>query len=601
MRTRRQFLAEAKAAHNHPAYAKMAFVMGCGVQGKGEGSRVLDDEGTSYLALFDQYGNQSFGYSHPRIVAALREQLDTGVLNSTKIMFEEVQIRLSERLAQATGQRLPYSYLANGGGETIDNALKLARAATGRPGVISARGCFHGKTFATLSASDRPEHRALLGPFMEHFRQVDFGDVDQLAAALDDTVAAVLLEPVQAEAGVIVPPPGYLQEVRELCTEAGALLILDEMQTAFGRCGAFFAHERFGITPDMVCVGKAFGGGVLPLSAVLGTERVWEVLRVLPSTFGSSLGGNPLSCRVGIEAIAIASDEAFLTGVEERSLRIDERLTAAAANFPGLIAEHRGLGMMHGLEFTDGATAGLVLGRLLEEGVTSTYSLYNPSVLRVQPTMVVSEDDLDHGLSVLEGILTETDGHRRRRTSARDRAAASAQGGESTAELSPVTRTVTLPYPAGRVLDLLRSRPRLLDPFAADPAAPSAPGHEPEFAGRLGGDAVVWADRAELLDDGVRLSADPGWLWHTLERRMTVTPGDGGSHLEIRVGWHTDSGAYEDMLGGRIGFLAGERLAVLIPALESALGSAPESAPGSAPAEPDGRPQTAHAPRQHVA
>lgn len=592
MRTRRQLLAEAKAAHNHPAYARMAFVMGCGVQGRGEGSRVLDDDkGTSYLALFDQYGNQSFGYSHPRIVAAVREQLDTGVLNSTKIMFEEVQIRLSERLAEATGQRLPYSYLANGGGETIDNALKLARAATGRPGVISARGCFHGKTFATLSASDRPEHRALLGPFMEHFRQVDFGDVDQLAAALDDTVAAVLLEPVQAEAGVIVPPPGYLQEVRRLCTEAGALLILDEMQTAFGRCGTFFAHEQFGITPDMVCVGKAFGGGVLPLSAVLGTERVWEVLRVLPSTFGSSLGGNPLSCRVGLEAIAIASDEAFLTGVKERSLRIDERLTAVAANFPGLIAAHRGLGMMHGLEFTDGATAGLVLGRLLEEGVTSTYSLYHPSVLRVQPPMVISEDDLDRGLSVLEEILKETDGHRRTRTSTRDRAAASAHGGsEPTAELSPVTRTVTLPYPAGRVIDLLRSRPRLLDPFAANPTASSAPGHEPEFAGRLGGDAVVWADSAELLDDGVRLSADPDWLWHTLERRVTVTPGDGGSLLEVRVAWHTDSGAYEEMLGGRIGFLAGERLAGLIPALESALS-----------AEPDPRPWTALAPQPHAA
>ncbi|ANP50996.1 acetylornithine/succinyldiaminopimelate/putrescine aminotransferase [Streptomyces griseochromogenes] len=562
MRTRRQLLAEAKAAHNHPAYAKMAFVMGCGVQGKGEGSRVLDaDEGSAYLALFDQYGNQSFGYSHPRIVAAVREQLDTGVLNSTKIMFEEVQIRLSERLAEATGQRLPYSYLANGGGESIDNALKLARAATGRPGVISARGCFHGKTFATLSASDRPEHRALLGPFMEHFRQVDFGDVDQLAAALDDTVAAVLLEPVQAEAGVIVPPPGYLQEVRRLCTEAGALLVLDEMQTAFGRCGTFFAHEQFGITPDLVCVGKAFGGGVLPLSAVLGTERVWEVLRVLPSTFGSSLGGNPLSCRVGIEAIEIASDEAFLTTVKERSLTIDARLSAAAARHPALIAEHRGLGMMHGLEFTDGATAGLVLGRLLEERVTSTYSLYQTSVLRVQPPMVISEEDLDHGLSVLESVLAEVDGHRQ----------PSAPSGAPTAELSPVTRTVRLPYPAAQVLDMLASRPRLLDPFAADPAAAAAPGHAPEFAGRLGGDAVVWADRAELLDDGVRLTAEPGWLWHTLERRVTVTPGDGGSLLEVRVAWNTDSGAYEDMLGGRIGFLAGERLAELITALEAEL------------------------------
>ncbi|MFD5697232.1 aspartate aminotransferase family protein [Streptomyces lasiicapitis] len=581
MRTRRQQLAEAKAAHNHPAYAKMAFVMGCGVQGKGEGSRVLDDErGTPYLALFDQYGNQSFGYSHPRIVAAVREQLDTGVLNSTKIMFEEVQIRLSERLAEATGQLLPYSYLANGGGETIDNALKLARAATGRPGVISARGCFHGKTFATLSASDRPEHRELLGPFMPHFRQVGFGDLDELAAALDDTVAAVLLEPVQAEAGVIVPPPGYLQEVRRLCTEAGALLILDEMQTAFGRCGTFFAYEQFGVAPDLVCVGKAFGGGVVPLSAVLGTERVWEVLRVLPSTFGSSLGGNPLSCRVGLEVLALASDEAFLTGVKERARTIDDRLSALAARFPGLVAEHRGLGMMHGLEFTDGATAGLVLGRLLEEGVTSTYSLYHPDVLRVQPPMVISEEDLDQGLSVLEGILAEVDGHRR------ETASSGHADVQRAAELSPVTRTVGLPHPPAAVLDLLRSHPRLLDPFAAATGTRAGEGREAEFAGRLGDDAVVWADRTELLGDGVRLNAEAGWLWHTLERRATVTAAPGGSLLDVRVTWDTDSGAYEDMLGGRIGFLTSTRLDELIAALQAEL-AARSDLPQSQPHTPE--------------
>lgn len=581
MRTRRQRLAETKAAHNHPAYAKMAFVMGCGVQGEGRGSRVLDDEdGTPYLALFDQYGNQSFGYSHPRIVAAVREQLDTGVLNSTKIMFEEVQIRLSARLAEATGQRLPYSYLANGGGETIDNALKLARAATGRPGVVSARGCFHGKTFATLSASDRPEHRELLGPFMPHFRQVDFGDLDELAAALDDTVAAVLLEPVQAEAGVVVPPPGYLQEVRRLCTEAGALLVLDEMQTAFGRCGTFFAYEQFGVTPDLVCVGKAFGGGVLPLSAVLGTAEVWDVLRVLPSTFGSSLGGNPLSCRVGLEAIAIASDEAFLTGVKERGRTIDERLSAAARRHPAIVTEHRGIGMMHGLEFADGATAGFVLGRLLEEGVTSTYSLYHPEVLRVQPPMVISETDLDQGLAVLEGILAEADGARTGSGagggSAEDDRSNPAAGGNPTdgpraAELSPVTRTARLPYPPAAVLDLLHSRPRLLDPFAADNGARAAAGRAPEFAGRLGGDAVVWADGTVHREDGVCASAEPDWLWHTLERRATVTAAPGGSRLDVRVTWDTDSGTYEDMLGGRIGSLAGTRLDELITALTAEL------------------------------
>jgi putrescine aminotransferase len=561
LRTRRQELAEAKAAHNHPAYARMSFVMGCGVQGPGTGSTVRDEDGRSYLALFDQYGNQSFGYSHPRLTAAIREQLDSGVLNSTKIMFEEVQIRLAERLAALTGERLPYAYLANGGGETIDNALKIARAATGRPGFITALGCFHGKTFATLSAADRPEHRALLGPFMDGFRQVRFGDVDELAAALDGTVAAVLLEPVQAEAGVIPPPPGYLREVRRLCDEAGALLILDEMQTAFGRCGTFFAHEQFGITPDLICIGKAFGGGMLPISAVLGTERVWEVVRSLPSSFGSSLGGNPLSCRVGLEAISIAADGEFLAGVAEKGRTLTARLAATAARHPELIAEHRGLGMMHGLEFRDEALAGLVLGRLLEEGVTSTYSLYNPRVLRVQPPMVISGADLDRGLGVLEGILAEVADRFARQVPQDEEQPAAADG------VGRISRTVRLPHRAKDVLARLHAAPCLLDPFAMENDGAGRP-VTAEFRGRLGDDLVVWPDRTELLEQGVALRADPGWLWQSLERAVRVEPAaDDGCVLRVDLAWDTGSGEYEEMLGGRIGFFAGHRLAELITAV----------------------------------
>ncbi|MFI6448425.1 aspartate aminotransferase family protein [Kitasatospora sp. NPDC050543] len=559
--TRRQELAESKAAHNHPTYAKMAFVMGCGVQGVGSGSNVLDESGRSFLAMFDQYGNQSFGYSNERIIAALRDQLDSGVLNSTKIMFEEVQIRLTERLAELTGNRLPFAYLANGGGETIDNALKLARATTGRPKFISARGCFHGKTFATLSASARPEHTAMFGPMLDRFELVDFGDIEQLAAAIDGDTAAVLLEPVQAEAGVIVPAPEYLREVRRLCDESGALLILDEMQTAFGRCGTFFAHERFGVTPDIICIGKAFGGGMLPISAVLGTEAVWETLRALPSTFGSSLGGNPLSCRVGLESIAIASDPEFLAGVAKKSELIEARLARAATRFPELIAAHRGLGMMYGLEFHDDSLAGLVLGGLLAAGVTSTYSLYNTRVLRIQPPMVIPDADLDQGLDLLDSVLAEAEEHRR----------GLRQTGE--AARSPLTRTVRLAHPPSAVRRLLHARPHLLDPFAVRPGAAVAAPVEPHFRGTLGEDVVIWADRAQLGEDGVVLRADPCWLWASLERAVRLRPAEGGTacELDVEITWDTGSGGYEAMLGGRIGFFVTQRLTELIADLEKSL------------------------------
>lgn len=555
MRTERQILAEAKAAHNHPTYATMAFVMGCGVQGEGAGSHVLDEHGRRFLALFDQYGNQSFGYSHERIVAAAREQLATGRLNSTKIMFEPEQIRLTERLSRLTGGRLPYSYLANSGGETIDNALKLARAATGRPGFVTAADCFHGKTFAALSASGRAEHAALFSPFLERFRQVPFGDAASLARAVDGDTAAVLLEPVQAEGGVIVPPPGYLAEARRICTEAGALLILDEMQTAFGRCGTFFAFEQSGITPDLVCIGKAFGGGVLAISAVLGTERAWTSLRRLPSTFGSSLGGNPLSCRVGLESIEIASDPAFLRDVGEKARVIDGRLADLAARFGDLISAHRGVGMMHGLEFRDEALAGSALGLLLERGVTSTYSLYNPRVLRVQPPLVISRPDLDQGLDTLEGVLATVSGRR-------EQIALTAA-----ATVAPLVRTVRLDRSAGDVLASLRARPRLLDPFASRPRDRAPAGTDPEFAGTLGHDVVIWADRVEPREDGVALVAEPCWLWRRLERSVTVTPAPDGCTVEIRVDWDTGSGAYEGMLGGHIGGFVARRLTELAASL----------------------------------
>jgi len=351
-----------------------------------------------------------------------------------------------------------------------------------------------------------------------------------------------------------------------MCTEAGALLVLDEMQTAFGRCGTFFAYEQFGVTPDLVCVGKAFGGGMLALSAVLGTEAVWDVLRDLPSTFGSSLGGNPLACRVGLETIAVASDPDFLAGVRAKGERIGARLSAAAARHPRVIAAHRGVGMMHGLELRDDALSGLVLGRLLEEGVTSTYSLYNPRVLRVQPPLVISDEDLERVLTVLDTVLAEAD-------------AVSGTVQPAAQALSPLVRGAALARRAEEVIGLLHERPRLLDPFALDPFAPNPsapdPSAEPEFRGRLGQDEVVWSDRATLRDDGVALAADPCWLWKYLTRTAVVRPADGGGcTVEARIAWDTGSGGYEEMLGGRIAVFAADRLTHLLARLEKELDNA---------------------------
>lgn len=553
VKSRRQSLAERKAAHNHPAYAKLSYLMGLGVQEHGQDSYVVDDAGRSFLALFDQYGNQSFGYSHPRVIAAIQDKLRTLNINSSKVMIEEDVVALAARLSELTGDRLPYAYFANGGGESIDNALKLARAHTRRPKFVTAAGCFHGKTFGALSASGRPDHLALFQPLMEEFQQVPFGDLDAMAAAVDDRTAAVLLEPVQAEAGVFVPDPGYLAGVRRICDERGAVLIFDEMQTAFGRCGAFFAHQLFDTVPDLMCVGKAFGGGVLAISAVMGKAELWRPLDEAPSTFGSSLGGNPLSCRVGLEVVELASESGFVEGVREKGAVISARLAELCDRFPDLVRAHRGIGMMHGVELRSVALSGLMLKLLIERGVSSTFCLYNTAVLRVQPPMTISADDLDRGLTAVHDALAEIEGRQ-------------APRGDTTADGRwTVSEIVTVDAEPAAVLAALHARPRSLDPFAYDPDEQAPPANVAEFAGTLGDDVVVWADSLTVDERGVSCTAGPGWVWRSLDRSAAVRPGTGGgTAIELDVAWHAGAGLYEDFVGGPIEFSVRRRLERLV-------------------------------------
>jgi putrescine aminotransferase len=560
-RTRRQVLAEEKAAHNHPAYAKLSYLMGLGIQESGRDSHVIDDTGRPFLAMFDQYGNQSFGYSNPRVIAAIQDKLATLDINSSKVMIEEDMVALATRLSELTGHRIPYAYFANGGGESIDNALKLARAHTGRPKFVTAEGCFHGKTFGALSASGRADHRELFQPLLEEFQQVPFGDLDAMAAAVDDRTAAVLLEPVQAEAGVFVPTAEYLQGVRRICDERGAALIFDEMQTAFGRCGAFFAHQIFETVPDLMCVGKAFGGGVVAISAVMGKAEFWRPLDEAPSTFGSSLGGNPLSCRVGLEVVAMASEVDFIAGVREKGALIDARLTELCGRFPDLVRGHRGIGMMHGVELESVALSGLMLKLLIERGVSSTFCLYNTAVLRVQPPMTMSVADLERGLAAVHDAFAEIESRRPPRCE-------SMPDGRWT-----VREVVAVDADPDAVLAVMRERPRCLDPFAFDPGEAAPPVTAEEFAGTLGDDVVVWSDVLTVADNGVVATAAPGWVWRSLERVAVVRScAGGGAEIEVRITWHAGVGLYEDFVGGPIEFSVRRRLAGLVADLVDRVG-----------------------------
>lgn len=400
-------LSETRANLTNRAYSRASLLMGCQIQVGGEGCEVIDAQGSRYLDAFDAYGNQSFGYGHPEIVAALRRQLDSGHTNSCKIFFEHGPVQLAKQLAELTDYALPCSYLTNGGAEAIDGALKLARACTGRSKIVTMRDCYHGKTFAALSAAGRSKYAELYGPLVPDFVTVPFGDLESFCEAADDTVAAVLLEVVQGEGGIRLPPPGYLPEMRAICDRLGIVLIVDEIQSAFGRTGTFFAYQRFGIVPDIICIGKSFGGGMLPISAFLSTKECWKAFEVAPVSFGSSLGGNPLAVAVGSTTVEIAGRDDFLQAVRRKEAKVENFLRAIENQYSPVLVGARGIGLLWGLEFVDAAAAGLFVWRLSQRHVLTSFCLFNPSVVRLQPPLVISDAELEQVLEAYEAALAD--------------------------------------------------------------------------------------------------------------------------------------------------------------------------------------------------
>ncbi|WP_369790334.1 aminotransferase class III-fold pyridoxal phosphate-dependent enzyme [Rouxiella sp. WC2420] len=505
-KNQRQLLAELKAKVNHPSYARLSYLMGCGIQMRGEDEFVMDENGREFYALFDQYGNQSFGYNHSQFTDALRQAIASKNINSTKIMFEEASIKLADELIEATGNNFDCCYFANGGGETIDNAFKIAMAVTRRKKIIAFENCFHGKTIATLSAAGREEHyRVYPGLMTDTFVIVPFGDKAALDAALTDEIAAVIIEPVQAEGGVNTPFAGYLPFIAERCRQQGTCLIFDEMQTAFGRLGHLFAFQKYQVVPDIMCIGKAFGGGILPISAVLARRELWGVLNDHPSSFGSSLGGNPVSCQLARQVLRTASTPSFLAHINMLSGMLLPELKRLAKNYPLLISKISGDGLMFGIHFTSPLMVGLALRLLYENDVTSSYCLYNLNVLRVQPPLNSQPHNLIKACNTLDGVLNKINNI-----------------DIATWSLNHASFELILPTPINNVLKQVQDYPALFDPFSDGRT------HYPcdqwvNFYGNLGDDRACWKNLTGLLEDGFVSTAAEGFIWKSCIRQLRLS------------------------------------------------------------------------------
>ena len=390
-------LAERYAAHNyHPLPVVIA---------QGDGAWVSDIEGRRYLDMLAAYSALNFGHRHPRLVAAAHRQLERLTLTSRAFHNDTFPLFCRD-LAELARKDMVLTM--NTGAEAVETAIKAARrwgydvkgVAPDRAKIVVADGNFHGRTVTIVSFSTDPAAQAGFGPYTPGFEVVSYGDVDALAAAIDDDTVAFLVEPIQGEAGVIIPPDGYLRAARDLCTERNVLLMADEIQSGLGRTGTTFAVEHEQVVPDVYILGKALGGGIMPLSAVVADRDILGVFK--PGEHGSTFGGNPLACAIGIEVIDMLREGSFQRASAELGAWLAQALRDASLP---QVAEIRGRGLWIGIDLVpDAGTARAACERLMERGILAKDT--HDSTIRLAPPLCVTREDLEWALERILHVLS---------------------------------------------------------------------------------------------------------------------------------------------------------------------------------------------------
>lgn len=390
----------------NPPLARVMKLSGSPVEVRASGCTIWDHNGKAYLDFAGGYGVFTLGHSHPRVVEAVREQMELMSL-SGKTMFNVMLGRVAKRLAQLAPGDLQLSFWCNSGTEAVEGAMKLARVATGRHTIVATTDAYHGKTLGALSISGRETFQAPFRPLLADVAHVPFGD----AAALDEALvgaAAFVVEPVQGEGGVNVPPLGYLRAAREACDRAGALLIADEVQTGLGRCGMLFGCDRDGVVPDVMTLAKGLSGGVVPVGAYIARAEVWNrAYAKAPLLHTSTFGGGEIACAAALAAMDVLEDEGLVARAHERGLQLLEGCRRIAGDFPEVIREARGLGLLVGVELTNEGYGGWIIPEMVKAGVTAAWTLNQQRVIRLEPPLVVTEEEVERALAALRaGVAT---------------------------------------------------------------------------------------------------------------------------------------------------------------------------------------------------
>lgn len=390
------------------------------------GVKVWDEEGNSYLDFLGGYGALNIGHNHPKVIAAIDKIKE--MPNILQASINPLASALAYNLAEITPGNLSNVFFCNSGAEAVEGALKTAKIYTGKRKIIYCESSFHGKTIGALSVTGRVKYQKPFYPLIPQCEAIPFGDVKAIESALvAKDVACFIVEPIQGEGGIIIPPEGYLKEARRICTKYDALLIVDEVQTGFGRTGKMFASEWDDITPDIMCLAKSLGGGIMPIGAFITSKEIWE------KSYGetdratlhtSTFGGNSWAAAAGIATLGVLYDENLVTETEEKGKYLLKRLMELKAEYP-LIHDIRGKGLLVGIEFEQGKSAldkimggkvselsqeytgALVAGELLNaHNVITAYTINNPNVIRLEPPLTVSYEELDYVINSLNKVFT---------------------------------------------------------------------------------------------------------------------------------------------------------------------------------------------------
>ncbi|MCK9496778.1 MAG: acetylornithine transaminase [Dehalococcoidia bacterium] len=371
---------------------------------RGQGTRVWDDTGKEYLDFVAGIAVDTLGHADPGLADVIAEQART-LVHVSNIFYSEPQVHLAQLLVEHSA--LDQVFFVNSGAEANEGAIKLARkwGIANRQGayeIIATNNGFHGRTLATVAATGTPRYREPFGPQLPGFTFVDYGDIEAMKAATTPQTCAILIEPVQGEGGVNMPPEGYLQAVRKWCDEQGLLLILDEVQTGCGRTGTLWAYEQAGIEPDIMTLAKGLGGGV-PIGAVLAKDHaaVFE-----PGDHGSTFGGNPLATAAALYVMRQVIEGGVAQNGQERGEQLARHFSSFEDRFDA-VAGHRGAGLLRALVFHD-EIAGDVVGKALQAGLI--LNAVRPNAVRFMPPLNVTAEEIDQAATILEGVIAEVTG-----------------------------------------------------------------------------------------------------------------------------------------------------------------------------------------------